>query len=89
MWPFNRVKPKRRILLVELGAGNFLVGHTSFNSHPGIVIAPAPNPGPVGEDASYLLPDGLVPDGTIVISFTTPESIQQHRMLLNSMGINL
>lgn len=86
MWPFKRRAKKRRIILVEFGDGNFLVGHTKHNGHPGIIIAPALFPGPNGEDATHLVPDGLAPDGSIALIFKTPEAIQQHRMLLNSMG---
>ncbi len=84
-WPWQKRPQKRRVILVELGRGDFLIGHTIKDGCPGFVISPAPSRGPVGEAADHCLPDGMAPDGSIAIVFTTPAAIAQHRTLLMSM----
>lgn len=86
MWPFKKKKDIRRILMVELGQGNYLVGNAvTKEGNPCVMVCPAPFPGPPGEDASHLLPNGYAPDGSIALVFTTKKSLEQHRALLNCL----
>ena len=70
---------------VVLGRGEWVIGHTFYKGSPSIVFTPAIEPGEVGTEPKDFDVNVLQP-GSVVMSFTTMESMLAHLDRMRDLG---